>query len=232
MKHVKAVCFDLDDTLWDLEPVIPRAEKTLYAWYEMSYPAVLEHFSPQDILALRQRVALENPELRHDLTQLRLKVLRTIAVQSGYLPGVAEEAFEVFQAARNQVDVFADVVPALERLAASYRLLTLSNGNADLDAIGIAHHFAASYSAREIGAAKPAAEVFQAVCRSEGLEPAEILHVGDHPENDIVAAQRMGMRTVWVNRREYSWPSDKPAPDETVACLEELAALLMSEPLV
>jgi HAD superfamily hydrolase (TIGR01549 family) len=226
MNLVQAICLDLDDTLWDLGPVIPRAERTLYDWFGENYPDVLEKYSPDDVLQLRQQTALANPGLRHDLTALRMLVLRGIARNSGYAESMAEEAFHVFDQARNQVELYADVVPALERLGARYRLLTLSNGNASLQKIGIAHHFAGSYSARELGLAKPEPGIFNAVCELEQLLPEQMLHVGDHPENDIVAARSVGMAAVWVNREGISWPLEGDCPVATVACLEELADVL------
>ena len=136
---------------------------------------------------------------------------------------MAEEAFRVFDRARNQVELFADVLPALERLGRGFRLLTLTNGNADLEQVGIAHHFAANYSARELGVAKPDTEIFIAVCEREGLTPEEILHVGDHPENDIIAARAAGMAAVWVNRQGQRWPLEGECPVGIVECLGELA---------
>ena len=101
--------------------------------------------------------------------------------------------------------------------------LTLSNGNANLEQVGIAHHFAASYSARELGVAKPDTEIFIAVSERESLAPEEILHVGDHPENDVIAARTAGMAAVWVNRQGQEWPLEGECPVGIVACLGELA---------
>jgi putative hydrolase of the HAD superfamily len=226
MNTAQAICLDLDDTLWDLRPVIPRAERTLYDWYGEHYPDVLKVYTPKDVLELRQKTALGNPQLRHDLTALRLMVLGKIAVDAGYAESMAKEAFEVFDRARNDVELFADVLPALERLGSRYRLLTLSNGNANLQIMGIAHYFSQSYSARELGVAKPEAAIFHAVCERENLAPEQILHVGDHPENDIVAACTAGMIAVWVNREGKEWPLEGECPVDTVACLEELASTL------
>lgn len=223
MKNIQAVCLDLDDTLWDLRPVIPRAERILYDWYRCNYPQVTACFGPAEVLALRERIAHEHPELRHDLTALRMKALRIIATEAGYAESMAEEAFLVFDRARNDVELFADVLPALERMSREFRLLTLSNGNANLEQVGIAHHFAASYSARQLGVAKPDKEVFVAVCEREGLTPDQVLHVGDHPENDIIAACVAGMAAVWVNREGQEWPLEGECPVGVVACLGELA---------
>jgi len=229
MTRLRAICFDLDDTLWDLAPVIPRAERRLYAWYQRNYPEVTARYSPEDILQMRQQVAADHPELRHDLTLLRMKVLTEIAMASGYAAEMAEEAFAIFDAERNRVTLYADVLPALNRLSDRFRLLTLSNGNANLEMIGISHVFDGSYNARQIGVAKPDVAIFHAVCEQEELATAEVLHVGDHPYNDIVAARAAGLPTAWVNRNMRVWPTEHPKPEHQVSCLEELARLLLDE---
>jgi len=229
MKNIAAICFDLDDTLWDLAPVIPRAEEALFDWYEQHYPRVTGLYSPEQIVRLRQDVARRFPELIHDLTELRLRTLRTVAKEAGYPEDMAAEAFAVFQEARNQVDLFADVLPGISRLGERFRIVTLSNGNADLAAIGIRGLFEAAFSAREIGFAKPDIRIFQTVCERLELSPDAVAHVGDHPENDIVAARQAGMHTVWVNRKNSAWPSAHDDPDHVVSCLEELADLFDSQ---
>jgi 2-haloalkanoic acid dehalogenase type II len=226
MNALQAICLDLDDTLWDLKHVIPRAERSLYAWFKQHYPAVADNFTQADVRELRQQVAEQNPQLRHDLTALRMKALAKIAADSGYPESMAAEAFQVFDVVRNQVDLYPDVMPALDRLGKHYRLLTLSNGNANLQRIGLAHYFAQSYSARELGVAKPEPEVFHAVCAAEKLPAEQILHVGDHPGNDIIAARHAGMQVAWVNRQGAEWPANDVPPDYMVACLEELATAL------
>ena len=73
----------------------------------------------------------------------------------GYERDIAHEAFAVWHAARNQLEPFAEVFPALETLKRRFRLATLSNGNADLAVIGLAHHFEVSLNAGALGCAKP-----------------------------------------------------------------------------
>jgi putative hydrolase of the HAD superfamily len=222
MNDIRAICFDLDDTLWDLAPIIPRAENALYEWYRSHCPRVTEAYTARDIARLRITVATDNPELEHDLTALRMLTLQTIARETGYAEHTATEAFKVFQAVRNSVSLFDDVLPGLTKLKAHFRLFALSNGNANLESIGIAKFFEQSFSARELGVAKPDVAVFNAVCERADLAPEHVVHVGDHPENDIAAARRAGMVTIWVNRNDSDWPLHNCRPDHQVRCFEEL----------
>jgi FMN hydrolase / 5-amino-6-(5-phospho-D-ribitylamino)uracil phosphatase len=226
LKPVRAICFDLDNTLWDVEPVLLRAERILADWLHRRYPKIPQRFSPAETLALRAALLREQPGMGHDFTFLRRETLARIAAAAGYDRAIAHEAFAVWHAARNEVAPFAEVIPALERLKARYRLATLTNGNADLQAIGLAHHFEVTLHAAALGCAKPDARTYRALADALTLKPAEILFVGDEPHADVVGPRTAGMQTVWVNRAGVVWPDALPAADADIAGLDELAALL------
>ena len=114
---LKVLCFDLDDTFWDIRRVLERAEQRVAHFLGERYPKLARH-SRSDLLAARMALAREMPERAHDLTWLRTETLRRLAVDDGYPDHVGAEAFDVFIAARNEVELFPDVRPALERLAA------------------------------------------------------------------------------------------------------------------
>lgn len=213
LENVRAIAFDLDNTLWDVEPVIARAEQRVLEWLREHCPRIPERLSLEDMRAARERLAREEPERAHDMTYLRTEALARHARECGYRAEVAERAFEVFLAARNELELFLDVGPALERLRARYVLATLSNGNADLARIGLADRFALSLNARQIGVAKPHPRCFQRLAQGLRLHPGDILYVGDDPRIDVEAARSAGLRAAWINRRGAAWPREFPAPD-------------------
>jgi 2-haloalkanoic acid dehalogenase type II len=227
LRPVRAICFDLDNTLWDIDPVLARAERILADWLERRYPKIPQRFSAAETLALRASLLREQPHQAHDLTFLRRETLARMAEAAGYDRSVAHEAFALWHAARNEVATYAEVLPALERLKSRYRLATLSNGNADLAAIGLAHHFEVTLHAAALGCAKPDARAYTALADALTLEPAEILFVGDEPQADVVGPRTAGMQTVWINRARAVWPDASPAPDADIAGLDELVALLV-----
>ena len=228
MKNIKAICLDLDDTLWDVGPVIVRAEIVLYEWLGRHYPRVTELFSPDDIRGVRATAGQEHPEKLHDLSWLRRETYQRLARRAGYPPEMADAAFEVFQTARNQVSLFDDVLPVLETLVHRRPLLALTNGNADLEVIGLAHFFHYSFTAAELGVAKPDPAVFREVAYRSGMAAGDIVYVGDDPRMDVVAARRAGMRAIWVNRRGVDWPDDVGEPGHEVRDLRGLLELLAS----
>jgi HAD superfamily hydrolase (TIGR01509 family) len=50
----------------------------------------------------------------------------------------------------------------------------------------------------EVKLAKPSDEIFLMTLRALGASPAESIHVGDHVQNDVVGANRIGMKTIWI----------------------------------
>jgi putative hydrolase of the HAD superfamily len=226
MRSLRVICFDLDDTLWNLAPVIKRAEQLLYLWLGEHYPRVTAAYSSADLGRLRMLAASRWPELQHDLSELRMRTLRQIADTTGYDEEMVEGAYAVFFDARNNVQLYDDVVPALQQLSTTHRLVALSNGNADLRRIGIAELFDSIYSARDMGVAKPDSRFFLSAAVRCNVEPYEMLHVGDHPGNDIAAARYTGMKTVWINRAGVEWPLPDTHPHYEIENLTQLQSLL------
>ena len=223
---IRAVCFDLDNTLWDIVPVLERAERILADWMRARYPRIPERFSPSDSREARARLSLELPQHAHDLTFLSVENLSRLAESAGYERSVAQEAFAVWHAARNQCVPHDDVIPSLEKLKARYRLATLTNGNANLGMIGIAHHFEVSLHAGALGCSKPDPRAYGALADALTLNPSEILFVGDEPQHDVAGPRSAGMQTVWVNRSGLAWPAGLQAADHVIADFHELVTLL------
>ncbi len=220
--RVLAITLDLDDTLWPIEPVIQRAEQRLDDWLRTHCPAIAQEYPPAAMRALREFVAGENPHLAHDFTALRKLSLRAAFAPHGYGDDYVEAAFMEFYTARNQVELYADALPGLKRLSAHFPLVSLSNGNADLERIGLSHYFAFSIFSRDHGVAKPAPAIFHAACARLNVPADCVLHVGDDPVHDIAGARAAGLRCAWLNRRDAVWPADT-APDFCVRDLVELS---------
>jgi putative hydrolase of the HAD superfamily len=106
---VRAIAFDLDNTLWDIEPVLERAEQCLAAWLQQHCPRIA--LSREQMRAAREQLARREPHNAHDVSYLRVAALAALAREHGYDEQLARQAFEVFLAARNQVEIFPDVAP-------------------------------------------------------------------------------------------------------------------------
>ena len=226
LQNIRAITLDLDDTLWEIGPVIRDAERALWNWLGANYPRIPERFTADDMLQLRQQVIEEFTDRSHDFSFMRRAVLSKVAEASGYDDELVEPAFEVFYRVRNSVELFPDVVPHLERLYARYTVVAVTNGNANLEAIGISHLFDGVVTAIEAGAAKPSRRIFELAIEKAGVANDRILHVGDHPETDVHGAREAGLRTAWINRSGEQWPGHMAPPDATISNLAELVKLL------
>lgn len=214
--------FDLDDTLWPVGPVIAAAESELLSWLRARYPRTVSGHDVESLRALRAQVTERFPEHGHDLTFLRHRALKDLFGAAGHAESLADEALEVFFAARNRVEFYEDVRPALMRLRARYRLFAVSNGNADLRRCGIADLFAGHITARAAGAAKPDARIYAALLEMAGVEAHQVLHIGDDPLADVVGAMQAGMQAAWLNRDARQWPPQYERPARIISSLAEI----------
>lgn len=224
---IRALAFDLDNTLWDVEPVIVRAEQRLLEWLHVHWPRIPERFSLEEMRAARARLAREQPAQAHDFNYLRTESMARHACDCGYERSVGDAAFEVFFAARNDLETFPDVRPALTRLRPHYVLATLSNGNADLGRIGLSGLFTVSLNSRAVGVAKPDRRAFEALAGALELAPGEVAYVGDDPYIDVEGARSAGLRAIWMNRINAVWPETIAPAELTVRDCAELAAALL-----
>ncbi|WP_026435943.1 HAD family hydrolase [Acidovorax sp. JHL-9] len=226
ISRIRAVTLDLDDTLWPIWPTITRAEAVLLQWLTVHAPATAALYSDTTALrAIRNQMGSLRPDLRHDLGALRRESIRLALTQAGDEAALAEPAFEVFFAERQRVELFDDAHTTLAFLSGRYPVVAVSNGNADVHRVGIGHYFQASISAHEFGVPKPDPRIFHAAASTLGVEPHEVLHVGDDATLDALAAITAGMQAVWLNPVRKDWPHDTQ-PHATVASLTELCRLL------
>ncbi len=219
-----ALTLDLDDTLWPVWPAIERAEAQLHAWFGQHAPATARRFDTAGLRALRDEVARTHPQWAHDLSTIRLESLRRALAEAGDDVSLAEPAFELFLHWRHRVEVYEDVVPALERLAARFPLVALTNGNADLRTIGLDRWFRGVVSARGFGVGKPHAAIFMEACRCAGTPAARVLHVGDDLVLDVKAALAAGLQAAWVARPDIHAGTDD-APEGTHHVVRHLGEL-------
>jgi HAD superfamily hydrolase (TIGR01509 family) len=196
----KAILFDLDDTLWPIAPVIVEAEEKLHAWLCAHAPGVAQRFSIDSLRQARLALLARQPEFQLDLAALRRAGLRSAFEEAGEDSAKVEPAMAHFLAARNAVVPYADVERGLLRLKDRVLVGSISNGNADLKAIGLSHHFKVSVAAHQLGCAKPDAAIFHAACRELGVAPEDAVYVGDDVLLDVQGAQQAGLRAVWLNR--------------------------------
>ncbi|MEU6368096.1 HAD family hydrolase [Streptomyces sp. NPDC046931] len=138
--------------------------------------------------------------------------------------------------------LFPDVLPVLDALAASHRHAVLSNSSLHvqeykLRSLGVRDRFEAVLCAAELGVSKPDARAFRAACDALGLAPQHVAYVGDHPEIDGRGAADAGLLSVLIDRLGVRVVTDGhpagrpegPAGLHRIASLDKLPAVLRAD---
>ena len=229
-QHIKVITFDLDNTLWDVEPALVAAEEAQFSWLQEHRPRLAERFSDQALRDFRMEFHRSRPELMHQISEIRVEALFAALRESGYAETQAREgaqqAFAIFLEHRHRVQPYDQVVETLQQLARHYTLGALTNGNADIFRTDIGDHFDFAFSAEQLNASKPLPDMFHASLEHTGASSNEVVHVGDNPEHDVHGAQVVGFHTVWMNSGGWRWPEHRPAADEVITELVQLPAAI------
>lgn len=223
---IKLVTFDLDNTLWDVDTIIRQAERDMVNWLRDNVPESLEHYHPEQLAVLRERVAGQFPDKIHDLSHMRREVLFEVMRLAGLDRTDARRqshgAFDVFFEGRNSVSFFPGALDTLEALAGRFTLMALTNGNADISKAGLSQFFAGAVSSADVGAKKPDPAMFNVALKQHGVEPRAAVHIGDHLVDDIEGALNAGMHAIWVNFDKTSREESAALPHKEVHELPHL----------
>lgn len=224
---IKAISFDLDNTLWHADPVLLAAEKAMSGWLRENAAPILEQLTREQVVKYKKALIAQSPALIHHVSDIRKQLLKVAALDAGYANDeaetIAKRAFDVFYQARQQVTLFEPVIPVLEELASQYRLISITNGNSNPEIIGLSRYFEFSISAESEGVGKPDPEIFKNALNRLGLLPEEVAHVGDHLKDDIDGANQVGLKTVWINLTQEG---AEHSADAEITCISQLPIVI------
>ena len=184
---IRAISFDLDDTLYDNRPVIEHAERWMVAHMRDRYleTAMFDRAWWQ---RLKLQIQREQPALVDDVSLCPRVLLQRGLMEGGMAEAVArqeaESVFDHFLEVRSQVAVPETTHRVLSALAQKYPLVVISNGNVLLERLGLDGHFQHVLKAGGGFRMKPAPDLFHDMARRLGLPPSQILHVGDDVTTD------------------------------------------------
>lgn len=220
------ITFDLDNTLWHVDEVIERATQKQFDWLAQEHPIILEKVKQKDFITLRNHLIATHPEIITNLTELRRKTFELAALKSGFDKNesikISQDCFNVFFEERNKVELFPDTHEVLSNLSKEYHLIALSNGNADLEVIGIRDYFLAHYKPTDAGSAKPSPEMFQLALTTAKTDASNSIHVGDDLVCDIEGAKAVGFLTIFANTLKRSSPESETLADASITELKQL----------
>jgi len=216
---IRAVIFDMDETLLDRQGSLRRFAAAQHARYKDALAELSASDFVERFVLLDNNGALWKDEVyRRILDENRITAIDPQTLLDEYIADF-----------HNHCQGFAGLTEMVAELAAEGRRLGLiTNGTFPFQlhnfrALGVADHFDAVLVSEQEGIRKPDPEIFRRALARLGATADEAVFVGDNPEADIRGAQSVGMRTIY--RPNRFWPECDFA-DEVCAHLPDLPAIL------
>lgn len=232
LNDVKAMTFDLDDTLYDNHPYIVAAEKQLFSFMFDKWPE-LESIGKSGWIGFRRECVQENPLLAHDMIALRRNVLNKLFASIGLvgaeLAQAVEQSYDTFYFHRSNFKVPQDYVNVLNKLREHVPVLAITNGNVDIERVGLGDCFNEVFHASTAQRSKPHSDMFDNASEYLNIAPEHILHIGDNLEKDVAGALNAGYMTGWYaeNRKMRLFKEKaQPLPHVELCALDDLLKLI------
>ncbi|MBM3333090.1 HAD family hydrolase [Candidatus Sumerlaeota bacterium] len=224
---IKAVFFDVDNTLYDFERV--RRYGLLMALQHLyeRLPNTRGRITLELLMKLREQVAVEMPDADSRLIEVRTESFRRALAICGHKDDLAPDLARIYYETRFCCATpYSGTLEVLPRLHGRYVLGIISNGDTQLGEIGIKNCFDHIIMADEVGFAKPDRRIFEIAMDRVPCRPDEFIYVGDSPELDVVGAKNAGARVVWFNPSGQTYPAGLAPPDFEISDLGELVGVI------
>lgn len=231
LSPIKAITFDLDDTLYDNMPYIHEAERSLQTYIAANYPAAA-HISQTQWRHFRTRALRNKPSLRNDIGGLRKAMLGAGFENAGIqdLSHAVDDCFNYFYKKRSDFTLDKHTHNILDQLSQRIPLAAITNGNVDCKAIGIAQYFSHIIQASPEFPMKPDRAMFLEMTTLLNMPAAQILHVGDDLEKDIKGAHLAGYQSAWFAIDRKMTLTNEPVevlPHIQINCLSQLQQIII-----
>lgn len=227
-RQPRIISFDLDDTLYDNHPYIVKANDALGEYLVTA----LDHIelTSADFAHARQQALTEHPNMSSDVALTRRRALFHLVVAAGKSPKeaeqIADEGYEIFYFHRSNFRVDEAVLSALASLQPHFRLFGITNGNANVEKLGLDTVLETTLHASIDHRAKPFPDMFHKVCDIAKVAPYELLHVGDGLVNDVYGAINAGAQAAWHACNRPMNLNKEPVLELPHCILDQLSDLL------
>jgi putative hydrolase of the HAD superfamily len=232
VKNIKAVLFDLDDTLFDRNP----AQKMVIEIIIEQLPHIFSRFEFEHVMKAfleSDRIISEAYEAGAPSEGIRLwrsrLFLELLDIQEDITAAITEMYVEYFPKVNAQIPGAFELVKGL---SGRYQMGVISNGLPDvqytkLKSIGLHDFMSCVVLSEELGIRKPDPRIFHYAVELLGLKPPDCLHVGNSYRDDITGAKSAGMLSCWLNSGSSESTDSKCQPDFVIGKLEELTGILL-----
>lgn len=207
---IKAVFFDLDDTLCDSDAAWSVATKETFQLLRKYYPDVSEEVITKAWTTVHQELLRQLDAGKGSMAQLRDKRFHCLFHELDLSIGKITEELNDFLSSRYLASLrLYEDVSVLEKMP-SYHVGIITNGAHDdhtdsqfskVEQLGLSKRIQSLTISDEVGVRKPNVKVFQVACERAKVLPKEAMLVGNSIQNDIVGANRIGMTSVLIDRK-------------------------------
>ena len=208
---IKAILFDLDETLLDRDATMLRFLREQCTRFELE--GEVEVFS---------RAVLSHQAGGY---ADKFQAYQLACEEEGLTPAVAKTLYEDFILNYGDDSVMiSGAREVLEVLSGQYALGMVTNGRSrsqrgKIKGAKLESFFSVIKVSGEEDVEKPEPEIFQNCLEVLGCEPQRAIFVGDHPVNDIEGPHQIGMKTVWIETARYQ---EAPKADVRVKHVREI----------
>lgn len=229
---LKAIFFDLDETLLDTSGCRPPAVEASFRVATQKYPQLdweAWRRASEEVKAEMHDLWLNSPNSGAELLREgSYRILKKLGIDDREFATQVSQAY--YRTWVSHLKLFPEVREVLAALRRRFRLGMISNGPSDLQRyklklFDLERDFDPIVISGEVGVAKPDPAIFRQALGLAKISPSEALYVGDSPIYDIAGAKSAGMQMVWVNRNSLPAGSLEVKPDRVVRDLRELVLI-------
>lgn len=223
MKPLKAVVFDLDDTLFPESTYVISGFRAVGQWLESEHG--IDHRK-----AYNELKTLYDSGVRGNTFDIWLSK-KGVRVE-------VNDMIEVYRSHRPSIELFSEVPPLLVELGESYKMGLMTDGylrvqRRKCEALRLETFFDVTVFSDSLGrdAWKPDIRPYHVTVTQLGIDPKAAVYVGDNPHKDFLGARRAGLRSIRFQYEdgEYS-DAEPPSPpyraDEVITALSQLPEAL------
>ena len=231
--ETKAILFDLYGTLIDIETDESMDEIYRGIAHYLTYHGVYLHRWEvreryYDIMKQQKDARAESyPEI--DVEAIWNEFLVQEGIKASVLRGqLAKVIAHLYRGiSRNRLQLYPDVKRVLNELQTRYRLALISDAQScfalpEIRAVGLEGYFESMVISSHHGYRKPDSRLFRKTLDNMGLDPGEVIWVGNDMYRDIYGARLVGIRNIFVDSNQGAKSYKDVMPDYRVQRFEDV----------
>lgn len=230
--NIKALFFDMDDTLHSFSRSAGECMGKVYAYIVQKHGIPLERLKQEyaGIIAQTEKDAFFDGRASTEYRTERItKLLTAFNIEDeqtvNELLGIYSDTLE------KNTSPFEGVAGMLGRLRDKKPLYFVTEGLSDaqrraVEILGLAPYFQDVFISGEVKKIKETGELFQHALEQTSYRPKEVVLIGDSYARDVVGGLAAGLYVVWFNRKNEDLRSNDKKPHAQIFNIQELESIL------